>query len=133
MSKMQGLSVKLPLTYSKQDGPYALNKDLGEVVKQNLKNLILTSPGERVMMPGFGVGVRRFLFEQMSSDVFNRLTSEIYQQVNTHMSFVNIEDVRISTFENNPDLGLNEVRLSIEYNLGSLGGTNTLQISQVND
>jgi|TARA_R110001583_G_scaffold145880_1_gene297923 uncharacterized protein len=35
-----------------------------EQVKSNLINLLLTDKGERPMMPTFGVGIRKLLFEQ---------------------------------------------------------------------
>ena len=35
-----------------------------EQVKSNLLNVLLTDPGERVMEPTFGVGLKRLLFEQ---------------------------------------------------------------------
>ena len=36
-----------------------------EQVKSNLINLILTSPGERIMNPDFGIGIRDLIFEQV--------------------------------------------------------------------
>ena len=45
---MAGLSPKLPLTLDPADG-YALNKDLKELSRQNMKMLILTNPGERII------------------------------------------------------------------------------------
>ena len=48
-----GISAKLPLAYTKADGPYLLTKDLTENTKQNLKILIFTNPGERVMNVDF--------------------------------------------------------------------------------
>ena len=59
---MAGISPKLPLTRDKQDG-YALNKTELDSIKQNVKMVVLTSPGERVMDPSFGVGIRKYLFE----------------------------------------------------------------------
>ena len=35
-----GISVKLPLKVTKEDGPYALTKDLASTVKQNFKNFV---------------------------------------------------------------------------------------------
>ena len=58
-----GISVKLPLRVTGEDGAYALHKYLIGVVKQNFKNLVLTSPGERFMDPNFGVGAFALLFE----------------------------------------------------------------------
>ena len=62
-----GYSPKLPLQYDSIDGYYKLNKTLHEVMKQNIKMVVLTSPGERMMQPDFGVGLRNYLFEQDSS------------------------------------------------------------------
>jgi phage baseplate assembly protein W len=60
---MAGLSPKLPLAPDNQDG-YALNRTYFEMVQQNLKHIILTNPGERIMDPLFGVGIKKYLFEQ---------------------------------------------------------------------
>ena len=66
---MAGLSPKLPIQKDPVDG-FALTKTFKEMVKQNFKNLMLTSPGERIMDPEFGVGLRRFLFVHLTSLVF---------------------------------------------------------------
>ena len=58
---MSGISPKLPLYIDPVDG-IALNKTLKQMTRQNLKMIILTSPGERIMYPKFGVGLRRYLF-----------------------------------------------------------------------
>ena len=57
MASKQGISVKLPLSYDSEDGPYRLTKNLKENVQQNFKNLMLTNPGDRVMLPNFGAGI----------------------------------------------------------------------------
>ena len=51
----EGLSPKLPMSLHPADG-YRLTKTYKEMVKQNIKMLILTCPGERMMDPLFGVG-----------------------------------------------------------------------------
>ena len=43
--------------------------------------LVLTSPGERVMEPDFGVGVRSYLFENFNNSVFTEIESAIRKQV----------------------------------------------------
>ena len=76
---MAGLSPKIPLQRSEVDGFYALNKTHVELVKQNFKNLLLTSPGERIMEPNFGVGLRTFLFEQDAQILQDQIVSKIRQ------------------------------------------------------
>ena len=59
---MASIGVALPITKDSSDG-FTMLKSFRKTIKQNFKMLILTSPGERVMEPEFGVGIRRFLFE----------------------------------------------------------------------
>ncbi len=58
---MSGIAVKLPVALSDTDG-IGLTTTIVETLRQNLKTLVLTNPGERVMEPGFGVGLEKFLF-----------------------------------------------------------------------
>ena len=129
MSKMEGISVALPLEYDSTDGPYRLNKTLGETVRQNLKNLLLTSPGERVMIPEFGAGLRTVLFEPMLATTFSEARERVYRQVNRFMPFIVLESVSFLTNEEDSALGLNQVVIRVEYNLGSLNETDTLEFT----
>jgi phage baseplate assembly protein W len=133
MSKMEGISVKVPLVYGSRAGPYQLNTDIGEVVRQNLKNLVLTNPGERVMIPEFGVGLHRLLFDNNSPELRETMVGRIYSQVNRWMPFVELMSVNFDTYESNSRLGLNEMQVVIEFSLGSLNQKDTLQISLVNN
>jgi len=132
-NKLQGLSVSLPLTYDNEDGPYRLNKTLKQVVKQNFKNLILTSPGERVMLPTFGAGVRRLLFEPLTSETFSKVSQRISSQVTKFMSFLKIENISFITPDQDSSLSPNSVRLIIKYNIGPINDSDTLIITQAND
>lgn len=87
-----GLSPKLPLQLDVQDG-YALNKTYVEMVGQNLKMLILTAPGERVMDPDFGVGIRNYLFEANYSVTYEEINTRINRQVSKYMPFLDIQTV----------------------------------------
>jgi|TARA_R100000315_G_C5190202_1_gene110859 phage baseplate assembly protein W len=129
-NKLQGLSVSLPLTYDNEDGPYRLNKTLKQVVKQNFKNLILTSPGERVMLPTFGAGVRRLLFEPLTSETFSKVSQRISSQVTKFMSFLKIENISFITPDQDSSLSPNSVRLIINYNIGPINDSDTLIITQ---
>ena len=80
-----GYSAKLPLTTTVAH--YDMINDIYENVKQNFRNLLLTSPGERVMLPDFGVGIKRFLFENDPSFIADELQSIIYDQVDSYMNF----------------------------------------------
>jgi len=117
MSKLQGISPQVPLVYSQTDGPYELNKTLKQTFKQNLKMLILTSPGERIMIPEFGVGLYNFLFEQVNANTFAAVAQRIKEQVIFYMPTINLEEVNFYTSDDDASLQFNEVRVSIRYNI----------------
>jgi len=117
MTKRQGISPKLPLTYDPVDGPYRLNRTLGETIKQNYKNLVLTMPGERVMIPDFGVGLYGFLFENVNDRRMDELMVRITEQTQRYMPMVNLISVDFVTSDEDPTLAFNEVRVSIRYNI----------------
>ena len=90
-----GISPVIPLQKSEEDGFYALTKTITQNVKQNFKNLLLTSPGERVMVPDFGVGLKHFLFENNSFELQNDISDKIDTQTKQYMPFVKIKEIQI--------------------------------------
>lgn len=85
-----GLNLYFPLIYSKQDGPYKTTKTLKDAIIQNLKVLFLTNPGERIMDRLFGVGIKRFLFENINADTLMNLQEAVYTQIGKYMPFLTI-------------------------------------------
>lgn len=120
-----GISVKLPLQYSPEDGPYQLTKTLAETAKQNFKNLILTVPGERVMDPDFGVGLHQLLFENATSEVIEELNMRIETQVSKYLPFISLINVDVDFFEN-------LMNIKIEYFIRPLGIGDNLSLEIAN-
>ena len=89
---MGSLSVALPVVQDGTDG-FRMNKSLRDLVKQNLKMLVLTNPGERVMEPDFGVGIKQFLFQNFSEDTFSQIDSKIREQAAIYLPVISIQDV----------------------------------------
>tara|TARA_R110002020_G_scaffold59538_10_gene162269 strand:+ start:1854 stop:2243 length:390 start_codon:yes stop_codon:yes gene_type:complete len=110
-----GLAPKLPLSRSEIDGFYGLTKNIVENTQQNLKNLVLTSPGEKMMDPEFGVGIRRLLFESRES-VISEAAGRIQEQVDTYMPYIEILDIVVAPREEDITIS-NEhtLFLGIEY------------------
>ena len=117
MSKLQGISPRLPLVYSQTDGPYQLNKTLRQAIQQNLNMLILTQPGERIMIPDFGVGLNGFLFENLNSKTFSHIAQRIKEQVDFYIPAINIQQMDFYTIDEDVTLQFNEVRLSLQYDI----------------
>ena len=129
MSKLQGISPKLPLTYSRTDGPYTLNKNLGQTIRQNMRMLLLASPGERIMFPEFGVGLHRFLFEQTNDETYSQIVQKIQEQVSLYLPAVNLKGIDFVTSDEDPVLLQNQINISIRYNILPLNVEDQIIIS----
>tara|TARA_R110002020_G_scaffold249555_1_gene463492 strand:- start:156 stop:551 length:396 start_codon:yes stop_codon:yes gene_type:complete len=112
-----GLSAMLPLTVSETFGAYNLNTNFAQLATQNLKMLLLTNPGERIMNPQFGVGIRRFFFEANDPSTYNQISERILSQVGTYMKFLRVDDIMYNYVENNPDLYPHTVSITIQYTI----------------
>ena len=123
-----GFSAKLPLTYSTDDGPYSLLKTIKEMGQQNLKMLVLTNPGERIMDINFGVGISRFLFDQEDSFTSGELEQRIVDQVNIYLPYITITDINIS-----PRLDVNAANVSITYFIDGFTTNEKLFLNLEND
>ena len=97
----EGLSIALPLSLDENSGPYKSNMTLDEVAQQNIKMIVLTSPGERVMEPDFGVGITSYLFEQESPLLVKRIKKRIGDQVERYAPFVKIREININIDSDN--------------------------------
>tara|TARA_Y100000034_G_C6625175_1_gene272671 strand:+ start:163 stop:543 length:381 start_codon:yes stop_codon:yes gene_type:complete len=124
---MKGYSPKLPLMTDPRDG-YRLNRTLTEVVKQNLKMIVLTSPGERIMDTNFGVGIYNFIFEMDSERTRANLSSRINTQIAKYLPSVQIIDIKLSG-DPKFDPDHNVLSLVIEYAIPSLGHVDLLRIN----
>ena len=116
---MRIIGPKLPLRHSTEHGFYAGNVSYMEEIKQNLKNIVLTNPGERIGYPDFGVGLRHLLFEPNTDNTLSTIKERIFSQVGEYLPLVEIEGVELyrkgseqfPTFE----VAENEVRVRIKY------------------
>lgn len=88
-----GLSPAFPLVVDETDGPYRLNKTISQLAKQNLKMVVLTNPGERVMDPSFGVGLQRYLFENQTNTLTSSILGRISAQVGKYLPYIFLENV----------------------------------------
>ena len=86
------LGLSLPITLDSSDG-FTLLYTVRETLKQNFVMLILTNPGERVMEPGFGVGIKTFLFNNKSGDYRASISAKIHQQVKRYIPAIVISSI----------------------------------------
>lgn len=123
---MNGFSPKLPIMYSKEDGVYTLNKTILDTIRQNLKMLLLTVPGERLTDIKFGVGLRRYLFLQDTDELRGTIQANIYEQVKKYLSYITIKDIIFNPAGSSVD---NVLSITIRYTVTSLNINDELNIN----
>lgn len=83
-----------------------------EAIKFHIKNLFLTNPGERISVPEYGVGIRRYLFENITQGLLNNLEDVILDQIIRYMPYIRIEEISINDFPEE-----NKISISLRYTI----------------
>lgn len=125
---MIGYSPKFPLQFDNEVGAYSLNTTLGAVAKQNFKNLLLTSKGERIMDMDFGVGLRRFLFEPIGAGTRTLIARTIEDQVGKYLSYITIGEVSFATSETEGSTISHLLSVQVKFSVPTLGMEDNLVI-----
>ena len=81
-------------------------------IKQSIKNLILTSPGEKPFQPLVGSRVSELLFEPLDPFTADSLRDEIINTINQFESRVKLQNVVLQ-----PQWNQNALNVTIEYKI----------------
>ena len=105
------LSMILPLKLWTNGFASYEDSETTPAIKQNLKMLLLTNPGEYSMDPNFGVGMMKFLFSQESASALSRIRSKIISQARQYMPYIAITEITFGT----DNMENNSLDVSIEF------------------
>lgn len=86
---------KWPLSKGNHD-TFELYDDVKQQISFYLKNLLLTSPGENISDPNYGVGLRRYMFEQNLDSTRGAIASSISSQVSRYLPYLRVSDIQVS-------------------------------------
>jgi len=95
----------------------SLNYDLISLKNENaiarsIRNLVLTSPGERFFNENLGSNVSKSVFENMDNVSASIIQSEIENTINNYEPRVNLRDVKVR-----PDFDNNSFDVTITYEI----------------
>ena len=86
-----------------------------ELIKQNVKMIIMTMPGERIMQPDFGVGIERYIFEMQNGAAPSLLREKIRSQLSKYMPTIRLLEVSTRTDIDYPSNLYLLVRYEIDF------------------
>ena len=123
--------IGIDLPFHKSSGPEGYFKSTQytlDAVKQNIRLLMNPKRGERIMQPNLGVGLERFLFEQINDNTTIQIQDEIIETFKFWLPFVTIQDIKVE-FKENYQQDNNTIMIEIIFNLNK--DPNSLESVQV--
>ena len=99
------------------DGFFATTSTTIEAVKNNIRNLLQTEEGERFFQPNLGIGLREFLFEHITDESLIGIQDSILDKLEFWLPFVEVRDIQVLSRDDTTDIGANEVRVKILFNI----------------
>jgi phage baseplate assembly protein W len=116
------IGITLPI----QIGNTAFNQSFTtkEQVSSNIKNLLLTKRGERLLQPNFGSGLQELLFDFNDDRLASKIEEVITESITNWLPYVDIRQIDVAQSNENKDR--NTVEISITF-----GVANTPELNQV--
>ena len=100
-----------------KDGWFASTTTTIEAVKNNIRNLLQTEEGERFFQPNLGLNLKSLLFENLSEENLIGIQDAILDKFEFWLPFVEVRDIQVLTKDNTTDVGVNEIRVKILFNI----------------
>ena len=109
------IGITLPLQFA--NNTFQQSFKTIDQAKSNIKNLLLTKKGERVLQPEFGSGLQELLFEQNVDDFEEKIEDSINTAIETWLPYVTIEEINIEATNELRDN--NRVNISLKFRVGN--------------
>ena len=123
-ASVNSINLKFPLK-SYRRGFFEGNADTLNAVRENIKTLLMTTKGERVMHGSLGTKIpvlQGQLFEPIvKEETFENIRLEIESVIKRYLPYIRILDIRLITQDEEPELGNNKVRISMDYAIADQG------------
>jgi len=112
------VGIDLPIRRGDElDGFFATTSTTIEAVKNNIRNLLQTNEGERFFQPNLGINLRTILFEHITNENLIAIQDAILDKLEFWLPFVEVRDIQVLNTENSTDIGVNEIRVKILFNI----------------
>ena len=107
-----GISLPIQITNT----AFSQTFQTSEQVKSNIKNLLLTKKGERILQPEFGSGLQELLFEPNVDDFEGRIEDTINESLEQWLPYVTAEEILVDSSNTLRDN--NRINVSVKFRIG---------------
>ena len=106
------VGITLPIQRG-NDGYFAQSFRTFDQVRSNLKNLLLTKKGERILQPEFGSGLHDLLFNPATEKFEEDLETTINDSVAKWLPYIIVEDINVDISKEQSDN--NQAKVSLKF------------------
>lgn len=93
-------AIHYPVAISASSGRLRQETDYEAYIRQLIRQVLLTAPGERINRPEFGAGVRRLVFAPLSPASASLAQTTVFQALNAALdSLIRVESVTAEATE----------------------------------
>lgn len=110
---MKALGMNYPIENGQQ-GYFEQTFESMENEKVKLKNLMNTIEGERYMQPSFGLGIHKYLFEQITPAIAKKMETEIRKKIGYWLPNLTINNLYVDILT---DVDKNSIGVEIDFSL----------------
>jgi len=107
------VGIGFPLGFNVEGRLFNQTKTVLDQAKSNLRNLLLTTKGERRGQPDFGCDLIDILFNQNIVEISNRADEIIREAVSQQLSYILINDIFVSSAVDDS----NQLNIQIEFSV----------------
>ena len=115
----ENVFIGIDLPFRRSDGVegwFASTSTTIEAVKNNIRNLIQTEKGERLMQPNFGISLKKFQFEQYTNEIRREMENSILDAFQYWLPFVGIQNIVITTADGE-DIDKNRINIKVFFKI----------------
>jgi len=87
------------------------------LIKGNIKQLLGTFPGERLMLPNYGLDLRQFLFEPLDADLFSEIRERIRESISVNIPSIIITKLSVVSLDSIGYTGVPGLKISLSFKL----------------
>ena len=100
MARQTFQAIHHPLSIAPAGGRLRQENDYEAYIRQLIRQVLLTAPGERINRPELGAGVRRLVFAPLSPATASLAQTTVYQALTTWLgTLIRVENVEAAATE----------------------------------
>ncbi len=117
----RSINPRTPLKLSQKTSElFLMNTATTDAIADNLRNLLLTNRGERLMNPKFGANLKAILGEYGTKGFESEVMARISSTAKEFIPYITLTTMSMEKLPSPPDLGLVVVRFNIKYSIPSV-------------